>query len=268
MGDLRLGSDELKTGLCIVTKRVDTGSPWVLTNNPRAMYWYGTKELVPNKAYRLADVVRASAAAPYYFAPHRFQIAPDTREMPGRFVDGAISPFNNPALQMLMLAGLNGYGLDWPLGEDDLLIISVGTGTFRYRVSENKIAAWQAADTLKGIIGDGEVLTMTLMQWLGASQRQWRINSEIGDLAKDALRIKGEPVASLMRFERFDAPLEHAWLEEELGLKVTPAELEALRDICNSGNLPRLYEIGSKAARWQVQPHHLPDAFRIVATSS
>src|SRR5262249_56170580 len=28
LGDLRIGSAELKTGLCIVTKRVDTGSPW------------------------------------------------------------------------------------------------------------------------------------------------------------------------------------------------------------------------------------------------
>jgi predicted acylesterase/phospholipase RssA len=136
LGDLRLGSPELKTGLCIVTKRVDTGSPWVLTNNPRSKFWLGdetNERIVANKEYRLADVVRASAAAPHYFRPHKIRIDLDRRAKPGLFVDGAVSPFNNPALQMLMVAGIGGYGLDWSLGEDNLFIVSIGTGSYRLR---------------------------------------------------------------------------------------------------------------------------------------
>ena len=34
-GDIRLGGDELKTGLAVIVIRLDTGSPWVLHNNPR-----------------------------------------------------------------------------------------------------------------------------------------------------------------------------------------------------------------------------------------
>ena len=74
------GSADLKTGLCIVTKRVDTGSPWVLTNNPRSKFWFGNDErVVANKEYRLADVVRASAAAPHYFKPHKIAL-PSTKK--------------------------------------------------------------------------------------------------------------------------------------------------------------------------------------------
>ena len=34
-----LDSAELITGLSVVSKRMDTGSPWILTNNPRSPYW-------------------------------------------------------------------------------------------------------------------------------------------------------------------------------------------------------------------------------------
>ena len=39
VGDCRLGSPELITGLCVVSKRMDTGSPWILANNPKAPFW-------------------------------------------------------------------------------------------------------------------------------------------------------------------------------------------------------------------------------------
>ena len=44
----------------------------------------------------------------------------------GAFVDGGVSPFNDPALQLLMLAALQGHGFHWPTGKDRLLLISVG----------------------------------------------------------------------------------------------------------------------------------------------
>jgi Patatin-like phospholipase len=34
--ELSLDAEELITGFCLVTKRMDTGSPWILANNPRA----------------------------------------------------------------------------------------------------------------------------------------------------------------------------------------------------------------------------------------
>ena len=34
-----LGSPELQTGLLVITKRLDTGSPWPVSNNPRGKYF-------------------------------------------------------------------------------------------------------------------------------------------------------------------------------------------------------------------------------------
>ena len=268
LGDLRLGSADLKTGLCIVTKRVDTGSPWVLTNNPRSKFWFGNIErVVANKEYRLADVVRASAAAPHYFKPHKIRIALDGKEKLGLFVDGAVSPYNNPALQMLMLAGIGGYGLDWSLGEDNLFIVSIGTGSYRLRSDGRGISAEQAVAALSGVIGDGEALTLTLLQWMSASHNAWRINSEIGDLSENYLGQKQGLMKPLLRFRRYDAPLEADWLRDHLKRELSAGELDSLRDFTNPRNARKLYEIGSEAAHNQVQADHLPDDFKIDTVS-
>jgi predicted acylesterase/phospholipase RssA len=263
LGDLRIGSPQLKTGLCIVTKRVDTGSPWVLTNNPRSKFWFGNAERVDNKVYPLADVVRASAAAPHYFKPHSIQIALDAKEKPGLFVDGGVSPYNNPALQMLMLAGIDGYGLGWPLGEDNLFIVSIGTGSYRLRSDGRGISAKQAVTALSGVIGDGEALTLTLLQWMSASHNAWKINSEIGDLSENYLGQKQGLGRPLLRFQRYDAPLEVDWLKDKLNLSFSQTQLDSLRDFTNPRNVAQLYDIGREAAKRQIQADHFPDDFKV-----
>jgi hypothetical protein len=102
IGDCRLGSADLITGLCVVSKRMDTGSPWILSNNPRAPYWntvasdaaVGQKGYTGNQHYKLANLVRASTAAPFYFDPEWLPIIDG--EAPGLFVDGGVTPHNNP----------------------------------------------------------------------------------------------------------------------------------------------------------------------------
>jgi len=67
-GDTTLGSEALSTGLLVVTKRVDTGSPWPLHNNPRRKYFNDRSTgTIGNGHYPLWQVVRASTAAPAYF---------------------------------------------------------------------------------------------------------------------------------------------------------------------------------------------------------
>jgi hypothetical protein len=43
--------------------------------------------------------------------------------------------------------------------------------------------------------------------------------------------------------------------------------LDSLRDFTNPHNARKLYEIGSDAARIQVQRDHLPDGFKVDAAS-
>src|SRR5262249_16681394 len=57
VSDLELQSDRLITGMCVVTKRIDTGSPWILANNPAAPYWNDGPDHDGNKHYKLANLV-------------------------------------------------------------------------------------------------------------------------------------------------------------------------------------------------------------------
>src|SRR5262249_25976303 len=77
LGTRELGSEDLRTGLCIVTKRMDTGSPWIVMNNPRSAYWDTPADgaFIGNRHYPLVNLVRASTAAPHYFEPELIPIA-------------------------------------------------------------------------------------------------------------------------------------------------------------------------------------------------
>ena len=117
------------TGLGIVLKRIDTGSCWILLNNSRSAYWETPDdgEFVGNRHFRLANLIRASAAAPHYFDPELIAIVEG--RPPGLFLDGAVTPHNNPSLALFLTAVLPAYGLNWALGADQLRIVSIGTGT-------------------------------------------------------------------------------------------------------------------------------------------
>jgi len=45
------------------------------------------------------------------------------------FVDGGITMYNNPAFQLFLMATVEPYNLNWPAGEEKMLLVSVGTGT-------------------------------------------------------------------------------------------------------------------------------------------
>src|SRR5262249_12936675 len=53
----------------------------------------------------------------------------------GLFIDGGVTPYNNPSLALLMLATLDPYELRWPLGADKLTLVSIGTGWHRSRMT-------------------------------------------------------------------------------------------------------------------------------------
>ena len=118
-------------------KRIDTGSAWVLANNPNGKFFdpeNPDEGVVPNKRYRLIDLVQASAAAPTFFDEVVIPIAYDEHERVTQrayFVDGAVSGNNNPSMSLLLLALLPGYGFSWKSGGQNLMMTSFGTGVRR-----------------------------------------------------------------------------------------------------------------------------------------
>jgi Patatin-like phospholipase len=319
--DRRLDSPDLITGLCVVTKRLDTGSPWILANNPRAPYWNSaasdptknTTGHTGNRYYRLSNLVRASTAAPHFFDPEVIAISEDERKQPladlnaklaghpwlslivskirarlimhrgadsdarirkeeqrteekdkskgiedthGLFVDGGVTPYNNPTMALLMMTQLDGFGLKWPLGPEHLSIVSIGTGSHRTKLSFKDLRWFGplkvTLHALLSMMGDAETLALAQMQWLGQCPQPWEINSEIRDLAKDA-----PPGGKWFRFLRYDVRLEVPWLATNLEQKFSDREVERFRKMDDPGIIKAIYDLAEAAAKKQVKLEHL-----------
>lgn len=114
--------------LLVVAMNRTTDSPWPISNNPFAHYNDPTRPDC-NLQIKLHQLVRASTAAPVYFPPETLQWDENDPEKTFVFVDGGVTPYNNPAFLMYRMATHPAYKLNWQTGEDNLLIVSVGTGS-------------------------------------------------------------------------------------------------------------------------------------------
>jgi hypothetical protein len=125
--DTNLEPDNLKCLLLVVAKNVTTDSPWPISSNPDAKYNDLEREDC-NLKIPLWQLVRASTAAPVYFPPEILQWHPTDGSKTFVFVDGGVTPHNNPAFLLYRMATEPAYRLNWKSGEKNLLIVSVGTG--------------------------------------------------------------------------------------------------------------------------------------------
>lgn len=263
-GEGPMKREDFRTGLLVVAKRLDTGSTWVLGNNPGAKYFWPNPErpqTIANGEYPLWQVVRASTAAPTYFAPEEIRIhvpEPGRTDTVGLFVDGGCSPHNNPSLQALMAATVQGYGFDWPAGQDELLLVSVGTGKADPGVDLSGkfagLAAAQGVLALKNLMEDCGDLVETLMQWISATDTARSIDRAMGTVSP---KLGG---TALLTYQRYNALFTKAWFKAELGRDVDTAYLEGMQEMDRPENLDQLAELG-RAVAGQVRSEHLPAAF-------
>lgn len=121
--------------LLVVTRNLETDSPWPISTNPAAKYNDKTRADC-NLRIPLWQLVRSSTAAPTYFAPERLQWDPNDPDKQFYFEDGGVTPYNNPSFLLFKMATAPEYRLGWPTGEDKLMLISVGTG-YSYRLLPN-----------------------------------------------------------------------------------------------------------------------------------
>jgi hypothetical protein len=253
-----LDSPDLQTGFALIAKRLDTGSPWIVSNNPRAPYWDDppSHSHTGNRHYSLANLVRASTAAPFYFDPEEVEIT--AGQKPGLFVDGGVSPHNNPSLALLMMALQKPFGLNWKAGADNLTLVSVGTGGYRYQVSIEELGRIPTPNiiysAMMSMMDDAVVSVLTTMQWLGQTLTPWKINSEIGTLGNEVL-----PGGPMFRYLRYNVRLEAKWLEDHLEMKISDDDLHGLRKMDNPAIIPLAYEIGQRAAAAQINEDHWGD---------
>ena len=252
-GDIELGDQEaIKTAICVITKRADTGSTWPIINNPKSKYYKYNKEMP------LRDVIRASTAAPVFFMPQQLNIG---RDVNGAFVDGGVSMSNNPALQLFLLSTLKGYAFNWEKGQDNILLVSIGTGSWDLRteaeevLEETNIAEWgMAIPTM--LMSDANWWNQLILQMISDSPTAIEIDREVGDLNKDLL--SNEPALSYLRYEVFleEDKLKKLGVDDALSKRAVE-----LQDMTNGKNRFDLEKIGALAADKQITPEHFPAVF-------
>jgi len=242
-GNITIESDQIKTGLCIVAKRADTNSVWPIINHPKGKF-YDTN-MGKNKNIPLWQAVRASSAAPTYFAPQMIDVGDGQR---AAFVDGGVSMANNPALTLLMVATLKGFPFRWNMGEDELSIVSVGTGysIFKKQIGEIE-EAWMktwAQNVPDMLMQDASWQNQIVLQWLSNSPTAHYIDMEIESLKDDYIGNK-----PLIKYLRYNFAITQNDLNGlGLGKTFTEKDVESLVEMSNAENRHLLYKIGVAAS--------------------
>ncbi|MBA3967772.1 MAG: hypothetical protein H0X47_18725, partial [Nitrospirales bacterium] len=248
----------LQTGLLVVAKRLDTGSTWPMSNNPGIRFFTAgpNDSFFSNEDYLLRSVVRASAAAPSYFVPEFIEISKEAERPHGEFVDGGLSPHNNPALLTLQLVTIKGFGAGWPLDPDKFLLVSVGTGSAQPGTTNSWLQGQHAIKALFSLMDDCAESVETILQWLSNSPTARHIDAAMNDLKPDFLAER-----PLLHYLRYNVQLDRGWLKENLQKHMTDHEVRKLQAMDRPENIPFLSELGIQAAKRQIQDYHFPSSF-------
>jgi len=184
-----------------------------------------------------------------------------TVKQKGAFVDGGVSMANNPALQLYMVATLKGFPFHWKTGEDNLMIVSVGTGNSKQKDKpENIVDRWLldwAKEVPNMLMMDASTQNELFLQWISRSKTPRYFNMEVEDLKDDLLTP--EPMLTYLRYNVF---LESDPLKK-LGFDLSKKEAKALTEMSAAENIPNLYQIGAKAGQLEMLDEHLPGAFNL-----
>ena len=240
-----LGTDKLRTLLLLVLRNADTDSPWPLCNNPAAKYNRPGHE-GRNLDLPLWQLVRASAAAPLLFQPESIKVG----QRSYRFVDGGMTSYNNPAFLLFLMATLAPYHLGWPVGEDRLLVVSVGTGT-------NPRPEGSASPNLYtatfSVLMDPRFAALVEQDFLcrvfGHCLVGDPIDNEVGDL-KDP---RATPFAKLFTYLRYNAELSRKGLT---ALRIPDVDPEAVNKMASLSHTSELRQVGRAIAESQVRMEH------------
>jgi patatin-like phospholipase/acyl hydrolase len=260
--ELSLGSDKIRTGLCIVAKRADTNSVWPILNHPKGKFY--DSDFGKNSEILLWKAVRASAAAPTYFLPQLIEVGGGLPT--AAFVDGGLSMANNPALQLLMVASLKGFPFHWKLGADNILLVSVGTGMGKLEriaadVMDNHLLNW-AQEIPDMLMQDASWHNQIILQWLSSSPTRWEIDSEIGKMEDDLL-VADTSSKGLLSYLRYNLWLDEENLEKLMNKPYNRKQVNGLVEMSNAESRFELYDIGVKAAKNDVSAEHFPDSFKV-----
>lgn len=240
--DTTLAPEHLKCLLLVVTRNATTDSPWPVSSNPYAKY-NASQRSDCNLQIPLWQLIRASTAAPIFFPPEILTWDKDDPAKSFVFVDGGMTPYNNPAFLLYRMATLAPYKLGWKTGEENLLLISVGTGA-------SPTATGDVNDPGKNIVSNLAGLPSALMysaqvdqdincRTVGRCLHGAPIDREMGDLIPAA----GDTNPRAFRYARYNADISQKGLKD-LGFGDLQSEDVGKLDAIDQ--IPSLRKIGRK----------------------
>jgi len=250
--DTTLNPNDLQCLLMVVTKNHTTDSPWPISSNPKAKY-NDTNRKDCNLQIPLWKLVRASTAAPIYFPPEVIEWDPNDETKTFVFVDGGMTPYNNPAFLLYRMATHPGYRLNWITGEDKLLLVSVGSGaaaTLDEDVNDSGKRIWQNAWNIPiALMYSAMVDQDTLCRQIGRCIHGAELDREIGDMIprsdNNEIISSDENLGRRFLYARYNADISRDGLMA-LGLPdIDPSKVKKLDSIKHIGDLRR---VGAKVA--------------------
>ena len=251
-----LEPDHLKCLLLAVTRNVTTDSPWPISSNPDAKY---NDPARPNCNLKIPlwQLVRASTAAPVFFPPEILQWDPADPSNTFVFVDGGVTPHNNPAFLLYRMATEPAYRLSWKSGEKNLLIISVGTGAAESlgatAVSPNRnivsTVAGLPGELMYGIQVEQDINCRTI----GRCTYGARLDSELLDLVSP-LPLSTDLGRSFL-YARYNADISRPGLAR---LGFPDADPSSIQKMDAVENIPILLQIGRAAGECVSAAHFGP----------
>jgi patatin-like phospholipase/acyl hydrolase len=254
--DRTLGDKDLQTLLLLVLRNATTDSPWPISNNPRAKFNDPARP-DSNLNLPLWQLVRASTAAPTYFPPETIVIG----DKSFIFVDGGVTMYNNPAFQLFLMATAAPYNLCWPTGEENMLLVSIGTGA----------SAAANADLAPGqmnLVYNASSIPSALM-FAAANEQDFLcrvfgrtrcgavLDLEVGDMIGPSNplpdgRVPGPIHPKLFTYMRYNADLSASGLAD-LGLPhIRPEDVQQMDSV---DHIAELKEVGQAAAK-QIKKEH------------
>lgn len=247
-GQTTLGSSKLKTLLMMVMRNATTDSPWPVSNNPKAKYNDKNRDDC-NLNIPLWQLIRASTAAPVFFPPENVEMG----KHQFIFVDGGITPYNNPAFQLFLMATLEPYKLNWQTGEDQMLMVSIGTGTSpeaNENLGPSDMNLLYNATSLPSALMYASLNEQDLLcRAFGKCLAGDPLDREVGDLRKK----EGPVQPKLFTYARYNAELSKDGLKA-LGLgKIKPEDVQQLDSV---EHVKELQQVGKSVGEKKVKREH------------
>ena len=250
--DNTLGSLGLRNLLMMVMRNASTDSPWPVSNNPFAKY-NSRSHSGCNLDIPLWQLVRASTAAPTYFPPEVVTLGEHTFV----FVDGGVTTYNNPAFLAFLMATAAPYQVNWEVGEDKLLIVSVGTGTAANEdlsLQSGQMNLLYNATHVPGALMNAATAGHDMAcRTLGKCLNGDIIDREFGDCVVAVDAPAGTPLPKLFTYMRYDPSISREGLDK-LGLKtVDPKNVQKLD---STDYIKDIQAVGKAYAEQRVAPAH------------